>query len=81
MVSFYDWDYEVNEIDTYRNITMMIGETQRPFTLQLIPTTVEDALNDVTLNISGYLSSLDVIRFATPGTGELVNWLHMYIIM
>ena len=69
----------VTETDRFLSIVMMIGETQRPFTLQLIPTTIEDVQNDVTLNIPAYITeyllSLDETRFATPGTGELVNYM------
>ena len=40
-------------MDRFLTIGMIIGETQRPFTLKLIPTTVEDALNDTVIDYSG----------------------------
>ena len=52
-VNFLELEYTINEMDRFLTIGMIIGETQRPFTLKLIPTTVEDALNDTVIDYSG----------------------------
>ena len=61
-------------MDRFFTIGMIIGETQRPFTLKLIPTTVEDALNDTVIDYSGsgdFYVSFSETAFATSGDDDL----------
>ena len=64
-VNFLELEYTISEMDRFFTIGMIIGETQRPFTLKLIPTTVEDedALNDTVIDYSG---SGDIVSFSDP---------------
>ena len=67
-VNFLELEYTISEMDRFLTIGMIIGETQRPFTLKLIPTTVEDedALNDTVIDYSGSGDFYDIVSFSDP---------------
>ena len=63
--------YDVGEEERFVTIELTISETQRPFTLTLTPTTVDDVLADTRISATDYLgesfSTLSESGKATPG--------------
>ena len=80
-INFGSLDYDVGEEGGSITIVMTVRETQKPFTLILTPTTIDDALavsGNSGFNVAdfvpeAYINSRPEAR-ATPGQG-MILWL------
>ena len=77
-INFGSLDYDVDEDKGPITIAMRVRGTQRPFTLILTPTTIDDAFAVPGTNVAdfvsdAYMNSRPEAR-ATPGQG-MIPWL------